>query len=526
MLITTGRLSKERTVRNMKKHVIIIGGGLGGLAAAVRLGRTCRVTLLEKLPRVGGKLNLWEASHPTRQNDRPFRFDTGPSLLTMPFVFMDLYAAAGEDVRDHLSITRLDPVSRFAWADGSSFSLFDDDFALHQELARFAPDDREGWMRFLERGRKIWELGEPFLTHAPEQLMRFDDWRAIGMITVPFRIGMFSRLSKTIDRNVKHPRLRDILYQYATYSGASPFHAPGTLAVIPWVEHYFGGWHIDGGMYQLAKSLEGIARKNDVELRMGTSVAEILVEAGVAVGVRLTDGTELRADAVIANSDVVYTYRNLIAPQHRKRYSDIALDRFDPGGSGMILMLGIEGTYPQLAHHTKFMPDNYRDELAAMFESRAIPDDPCIYVCAPTRTDPTLAPEGCEQLFVLVSAPSIRGNSIDWTIEAPRYRDRIVRTLETRFGLTELGKRIVVEKIHTPVDLKDLYNANAGSIYGIASNSLRTAFLRPPNRDQQIKRLYHAGGATHPGGGLPLVALSGKIVSELVAADLGIQDRA
>lgn len=500
--------------------MIIIGAGLGGLSAAVRLGRRCRVTLVEKLPRVGGKLNIREIPHPHRQNDRPFRFDTGPSLLTMPFIFMDLFAAAGEDVRDHLTIQRLDPVSRFVWGDGATFSLHDDDFALHQELMRFAPDDREGWMQLLDRGKRIWELGQSFLTQAPEQLMRFDDWRAMGMITVPFRIGMFRRYSKMINRYVKHPRLRDILYQYATYSGASPFRAPGTLAVIPWVEHYFGGWHIEGGMYRLAERLEAIAARMGVEMRLGTSVERIVIEKGIAKGVELSDGTMIEADAVIANSDVVYTYRNLIPIEYRHRYSDKVLDQFDPGGSGMVLMLGVEGTYPQLAHHTKFMPDDYGDELRAMFESRSIPDDPCIYVCAPTRTDPTLAPEGCEQIFILVSAPSIQGNSIDWAVEAPRYRDRVIRKLETRFGLTDLGKRILVETIHTPKDLQGLYNANAGSIYGIASNSLKTAFLRPPNRDREIKRLYFAGGATHPGGGLPLVALSGKIVSEMVIKDL------
>lgn len=508
----------------MKKHVIIIGAGIGGLSAAIRLGRHCRVTLLEKLPQVGGKLNICREPHPARPGDRPFLFDTGPSLLTMPFVFLDLFAAAGQDVRDHLKIRRLDPVSRFVWADGSTFSLHDDDLALHQELTRFAPDDREGWMQLLDRGRKVWELGESFLTHAPEQLIKFDDWRAMGMITVPFRIGMFTKLFRTINRHVRNPRLRDILYQYATYSGASPYHAPGTLAVIPWVEHYFGGWHIEGGMYRLAESLEGIAQSMGVEIRTNCPVSEVLVEAATARGVRLGDGTQLLGDAVIANSDVVYTYQHLIGRSHRRRYSDAVLERFDPGGSGMVLMLGVEGTYPQLAHHTKFMPDDYRSELVAMFENRTIPQDPCIYVCAPTRTDPSLAPEGCEQLFVLVSAPPIQEGKIDWTIEGQKYRDKIIHTLQSRFGLTDLARRIVVERRMTPVDFRSQYNANAGSIYGIASNSLRTAFMRPPNRDRDIKSLYFAGGATHPGGGLPLVALSGRIVSEMILKDFQIGD--
>jgi phytoene desaturase len=332
-----------------------------------------------------------------------------------------------------------------------------------------------------------------------------------------------------IDNHVRAPRLRHVLYQYATYSGASPFKAPATLACIPWVEHYFGGFHITGGMYQLAVQLQRVAQKLGVEIRTSTPVEQILLDpaplsrgrrSAVARGVQLHDRSELISDAVICNSDTVYSYRSLIPARFRPRYTDRTLDSFDPGGSGIVILLGVDGTYPQLAHHTKFMPDDYPMELRSMFDTRTIPDDPCIYICAATRTDPSLAPEGCENLFILASAPPMCGSPIDWSVEGPRYKQRLIQTLETRFGLTDLSKRIVVERTMTPVDMKQTYNANAGSIYGIASNSIRSSFLRPPNRDKHVRGLYFAGGATHPGGGLPLVALSGKIVSDLVAEDL------
>jgi phytoene desaturase len=445
---------------------------------------------------------------------------------------MDLFAAVGEDVRNHIQITRLDPIARFHWADGSHLDLRAGDDDLLLEVRRFAPGDVFGFKRLLERGRRNWDLGEAFLSHAPEQLMNGGkDGGSTGggrlaslrMLTVPFRIGMLTRFSRVIDRHIKDQRLRDVLYQYATYSGASPFRAPATLTVIPFVEHYFGGWHIQGGMYRLAEELEQTARRLGVEIRTGAAVKQILIENNSAAGVRLEDGSEIRADAVIANSDVVYTYRQLVPRESRKHYTDSKLNHLDPGGSGVVIMLGVEGTYPQLSHHTKFMPTDYRrGDLNAMFESRTIPRDPCIYVCAPTRTDPSLAPEGCEMLFVLASAPPLPGKSIDWSIEGRRYRDRLLTTLETKFGLTDLQRRIVVERVITPVDFQSMYNANAGSIYGLASNSLRSAFMRPPNRDRDIKHLYLTGSATHPGGGLPLVALSGKIVSELVSEDLGL----
>lgn len=504
-------------------EVLIIGAGVGGLSAAIRFaigGRS--VTLLEKNDRVGGKLNLRRIPHPSRPEHRPFSFDTGPSLLTMPQVFEDLFRGAGRDLHRDLAIRRLDPISRFVWADGTRFDLAADPHARLENVRRLAPDDVAGFQRLLETGRRYWEIGgELFLFRAPEQFMADARTPLDGLRTamVPFRIGMFQKYRVLIDRHVRHPKLRELLYQYATYSGASPFKAPATLAVIPFAEQHFGGWYIEGGMYRLAETLERIARELGVRMRTGCPAERVLIERDgrtpVVRGVRLRSGEELLADTVVCNSDVIWSYRHLIEPRFRPHYSDRRLDRIEPGGSGMVLLLGVEGTYPQLAHHTKFMPDDYRSDLRAMFDTRTIPRDPCIYVCATTRTDPSQAPDGCENLFVLCSAPPLNAG-IDWTTAAKGYRDQVVRTLETRFGLADLSRRIVVEQVITPRDLASLYNANLGSIYGISSNSLRTAFLRPPNRDRHIRGLFFAGGATHPGGGLPLVALSGKIAAELV----------
>ena len=505
----------------MPKHVVIIGGGIGGLAAAIRLaGRGHRVTLCEKNQNVGGKLNQWVAPHPHRpRGERPFCFDTGPSLLTLPLVFSELFAAVERDVRDYLPIRRLDPISRFVWADGQRFEMRADRDDLLAEVARFTGGSARGFARLLKDGRKIWDLaGDLFLSKSPEQALRgdgaFSPLNGLRMLTIPVRIGMFRKYARWVDRRVRNPRLREILYQYATYSGASPFKAPATLGVIPFVETFFGGWYIDGGMYQLATQLQRVACELGVDIQRGRAVEKVIVINSAAAGVRLGDGAQIAADAVVVNADVVYAYGQLVPPEHRPHYSDDTLRHIEPGGSGLVLLLGVEGTYPQLAHHTKFMPADYKSDLRAMFETRQVPDDPCIYVCAATRTDASQAPQGCENLFVLCSAPPLDG-SIDWAEQGPRYRDQIVRTLETRFGLADLSRRIVVERRIDPTDLRRLYNANAGSIYGISSNSLKTAFLRPPNRDRKLPGLFFAGGATHPGGGLPLVALSGKIASEL-----------
>lgn len=514
-------------------RAIVIGAGVGGLSAAIRLAvGGVRVTLVEKNDRVGGKLNLRRIHHPARPHQRPFSFDTGPSLLTMPLVFEDLFRAAGRDLHRELTLHRLDPIARFVWGDGTRFDLAANPRARLQNVRRLAGEDVLGFERLLERGRDTWEIGgELFLFRAPEQFLAEARSPLDGLRTalVPFRIGMFQKYRVLIDRHVRHPRLREVLYQYATYSGASPFKAPATLVVIPFVEQHFGGWYIEGGMYRLAEALESIARELGVDVRTGCPVERILVEMDDrrprVRGVRLVGGEELAGESLVCNADVIWSYRHLVEPRFRPHFPDRTLNRIEPGGSGMVLLLGVEGTYPQLAHHTKFMPDDYRSDLRAMFDTRTLPADPCIYVCATTRSDPSQAPDGCENLFVLCSAPPLNAN-IDWTTAGQRYRDQVVRTLESRFGLTDLSKRIVVERVITPSDLATLYNANLGSIYGISSNGLRSAFLRPPNRDRHIRGLFFAGGATHPGGGLPLVALSGKIAAELALSSLRPNHRA
>lgn len=513
----------------MSKSILVIGGGIGGLAAAIRLAVAgFGVTLLEKNPRVGGKLNIEEVPHPHRLGQRPFRFDTGPSLMTMPAVFEDLFAAAGKRMEDRLSLMPLDPIARYSWPDGTIFEARANPEDRLSEVRAIAPGDADGFLRLMDKGKAFWDLAaETFLHRGPQQLRKEisrSPAKMLRSLSIPFRIGMFQNFAKLVNRHVAHPKLRELFYQYATYSGASPFKAPATLAVIPHAEFAFGGWYPRGGMYRIAEELERLALDLGVRIHTNCPVWKIDIDGSgrrpQVTGAVCLGGERFAADAVVANCDVVYAYRHLIDGSHRPRYDDAALNALDPGGSAMALMLGVDGTYPQLAHHNKFMPMDFASDLRAMFELKALPDDPCIYVCASTRTDAGQAPDGCENLYVMASAPALDGK-LDWNVEAPRYEARLIEQLEHRWGLRDLRRRIVVRKRLTPADLQSFFNANAGSIYGIGSNSRRAAFLRPPNRDEHIRGLYFAGGATHPGGGLPLVALSGKIVSELVREDLG-----
>ena len=516
-----------------RHRVAVVGGGMGGLAAAVHLAAAgADVRLFEAGPTVGGKLNRRVIGHPGRPGER-FHFDTGPSLLTLPFVFEELFAAAGADLRDRLDLVRLDPVSRFAWPDGATLELRRDRDDTLDSVRRLAPRDVDGFAAFLDRGRRVWDLSaDLFLRHAPEQLMNqgLGPRQGLGLLTVPFRIGMFGRYGKLVDRHVRDERLRAVLYQYATYSGASPWKAPATLCVIPHAETHFGGWYVRGGLYRLAEATRDLAVELGAEIHVDAPVRRIVVENNRAAGVELDDGERFDADAVVCNADVVSAYRDLVPEADRPHWPTAKLDALDPGGSGMVLLLGVDGPLPAVAHHQKFMPDDYAGpdgDLRAMFDHGTTPADPCVYVCRSTATDPSAAPPGCENLFVLVSAPPVHGKgaAIDWDVEGPRYRDRVIGILERRCGLTGLSGRIVAEDRWTPPDLTRLYRANAGGIYGVGGNGRAAAFLRPPNRDRKVRNLFFAGGATHPGGGLPLVTLGGKIAADLALEEVSAAGR-
>jgi phytoene desaturase len=311
----------------------------------------------------------------------------------------------------------------------------------------------------------------------------------------------------------RSPYLRQLFNRYATYNGSSPYRAPATFNLIPYVELAQGGWHVLGGMYQIARALERVARRIGVAIRTGAEVERIIVRGGAACGVRLAGGEELRAAAVVANVDPRHVYGDLIpeAAAELRR-----LERLELSSSGFVLLLGVDGAYPQLAHHTIFFAGDARREFDAIAGVRVPYADPTVYVCAPSVTDPTLAPAGTTNLFVLVNTAPLSAR-VSWAREAGAYRDLVIGKLE-RLGLAGLGRRIIVERILTPADIAARYNAPGGAIYGLASNGPFDAFLRPPQRARRVGRLYFAGGGTHPGGGIPLVLLSGRSAAHHVLA--------
>lgn len=491
-------------MRKMKK-IIIIGAGLGGLSSAIRLSKAgFSVSVLEKNETIGGKVNIVE--------EGGYSFDTGASLLTMRHVLEELFDYAEKRIEDYLEIVALEPICRYAWSDGTRFDASTNLLKTEGEIEKLNFADVENFRKFLADARRKYEVSEKtFLAHSLNDLPRLLRPKFLKDLLV---ISSMRTLDAHVSRYFRSPKLRQLFNRFATYNGSSPYQTPATFALIPYVEFGLGAWYARGGMYQIPKALARVAKELGAEIETNCEVEKILIEQGKATGVKLASGEILKSDFVVTNADAIETYRNLIDSEHRKSFTDKRIAKTEPSCSGFVLLLGVKKRFSQLAHHNIFFSDDYRAEFKALFKDLKPAENPTIYVCATSRTDETQAPDGCENLFVLVNAP-YTSSQIDWQKEAVSYRNLIIKQLEN-FGLTDLEKSIEIERTITPEDFERKYRANRGSLYGVSSNGIFSAFLRPPNQARDIKNLYFVGGATHPGGGIPLVLLSGKMAAELI----------
>lgn len=478
---------------------------MGGLAAACRLARAgFDVTVLEKNRRVGGKVNFVEAGG--------FKFDTGASLVTMKHVFEDLFDFCGRSIKDYLEFERLDPICRYFWTDGTRFDARETLAETRAGIERLAPEDTAGFEKFLADARRKYEIAEKtFLARSLNELP--------GLLRPKYlpdllKISTLTTLDRHTARYFSSPKLRQLFNRYATYNGSSPYKTPATFALIPFVEFGLGAWYVRGGIYKIPAALEKLATGLGVEFKFNSPVEEILVENQRAEGVRLSGGEVLDGDIIVCNADAVEVYRNLIKRSERKIYTDKKLAKIEPSCSGFVLLLGTDRKFDRLAHHNIFFSADYRAEFKAIFEEKRPAAAPTIYICATSRTDETQAPAGGENLFVLINAPYTSGRTV-WEKEREDYRELIIKMLEG-FGLEGLEKSIRFEQLITPADFEQKYRANRGSIYGVSSNGILSAFMRVPNMARDIRNLYFVGGTTHPGGGMPLVLLSGKMACDLI----------
>ena len=499
-------------------RVVVIGAGMGGLAAAARLAAQGHaVTVLEQSPTHGGKVARLERDG--------FVFDLGPSLLTLPAVYRDLFlktavSRKGAALEDNIGLVSVEPAFAYRFGDGTRVELPN----ASRAGVRAALDEALGagaggqWSELIEHASRVWQVTRvPFLTSplpSPAGLMR-QSLRLRDLRTV----APFASLRRLGGRYLRDPRLVTLLDRYATYQGSDPRRAPSALSVIPYVEQTFGAWHVQGGLRELADAVHRRCVQLGVEFRFGADVTCVLVDAGAASGVRLADGAPVAADVVVANCDARHLFADLLPPSVGRR-ALARLDRVSPSLSAFTLQLALRGRTPGMRHHTVLFPADYDAELDAVFGPDPHPvQDPTVYVCAPD--DPRMRPDAThESWFVLVNAPRHEphradGRGVDW--EAPGVADTyaaLVLDVMARRGI-DVRDRVLWSVVRTPADIATDTRSPGGSIYGSSSNGARAAFRRPANRGP-VPGLFLVGGSAHPGGGLPLVGLSAEIVAGLV----------
>lgn len=506
---------KERSVT---PRVVVVGAGLGGLSAAIRLASAgYRVSVFERQSGPGGKAFSEQVGS--------YRFDTGPSLFTMRHVFQNLFASAGRRLEDYLELRPLEEICNYFWRDGTRVATCADPARMAAGFSRVFGEPPEHLERYLRYSRRIHEItAHLFLERSLHEWSTLKTPGFLRSLLRLHRIDLHRSMDRANGSFFRDPRLRQLFNRYATYNGSSPYRTPATLNVIPHVEYGLGAWAVAGGIYQVPLALERLARELGVQFHYGTPVDQILIGRKEdprplrrAVRGVLAAGEEIPAEIVISNADVTVTYRDLLreesAPAYRRRLA------LEPSSSGVVFYWGVRKRFPELGLHNIFFSGDYREEFADIFERRRCPADPTIYINITARIAPGAgagapmdAPPDGDNWFVLINAPWNEGQ--DWDSEAEVLRGRVLERLTKELG-AELEPLIEEERRMLPPDIEERTGAAKGSLYGISSNTRTAAFRRHPNRSRRYPGLFFVGGSAHPGGGMPLVVLGGGIVADL-----------
>ena len=492
--------------------VVVVGGGLGGLAAACTLAaRGYAVTLCDKNSWVGGKAAVLA--------EQGFRFDMGPTILTIPGVLKRIYAEAGRDLKNHLDLVPLDPQWRSFFDDGTSLDLFADVDRMRATLDAYAPDtgSGQGYARFMDLSERLHRLSNNYFFWRSVGGMKdmFDPRRGLSLSIMKEVMGM--RLGRSVAGTVRSfvsdERAAQMLDHFTQYVGSAPDASPAVLCGIAHMQSREGVWYPRGGTGAVPRALASLAVDLGVEIRTKTPISRIIVEGGRVRGVETAAGETIAAGAVVSNSDSVRTHRELVDGPPRNRF--LNRRRYEPACSGVVLYLGLDKRYEQLIHHNFIFSADPHEEFEMIYRRGEPAPDPTCYVCAPAVTEPAVAPPGGEALYVLVHTPYLRPHH-DWSKMFAPYRRRIIEKLESTAGMKDLEKHIVFERALTPQDIHDRYHVLNGAIYGLASHGTFLGAFKPANRSPDIEGLYLAGGSAHPGPGMPMVMMSGWIAADCV----------
>ncbi len=488
---------------NPRHRIIIVGAGIGGLAAAARLAHAGHeVEVFEKGSGPGGRCG--------RLIVDGFHFDTGPTLLLMPEVLEETFASVGRKVSDYLELHRCDPNYRIHFHDGSDVTFGTDLVGMQRELERIEPGSFSPYLKFLAKGKQQYQVSvERFVGRNFDSVA---DFFTPANLWSAWQIKAHRKMYSYVSDSFSDERLRAALTFQTMYLGISPYDSPAVYGLLPFTELAVGVWFPKGGMYAVPQALEKVCLEEGVRFHYRTSVAKVIEEQGRASAVVLEDGRRVDADLVLINADLPWAYKNLLQDTSAKLPR---VEKLKYTSSAFMMYLGVRRRYPELEHHNVMFGSDYQGSFEDIFVNFKVPDEPSFYVNAPAHTDPSLAPAGKDALYVLVPVPN-RQAKIDWRLEAPKLRAKIFARL-AKMGFTELEQDIEVERTFTPDDYEFQLNLERGAAFGLSHNFTQVGPFRPQNVDKALKNLFFVGASTQPGTGIPMVMLSAKLVAERIA---------
>jgi phytoene desaturase len=486
-----------------KPRAVVIGAGLGGLAAAARLGaRGYQVTVLEKLDQPGGRARMF------RQDG--FSFDAGPTIITAPFVFEELWQFCGAKLADDVKLVPMEPFYRLRFDDGSTFDASSDPETMRREIARLSPSDVDGYERFFARSKTLYEIGFEDMGTVPYSSV-LDLIKAVPDI---IKLEGYRSIHGLVSSYIKDERVRIALSFHPLFIGGNPFSASAIYGLIAYLERTFGVHYAMGGTHTLAQGMVRLIERHGGQVRYHAPVAQILLDGRNAIGVKLTSGEDIAAEIVVSNADSAWTYRNLLPNSARRKWSNAKLDRARYSMSLFVWYFGTKRRYEDVPHHTIVLGPRYKELLKDIFDTKILAEDFSLYLHRPTATDPSMAPAGCDGFYVLAPVPNLLGGT-DWSTKAESYRLAISRRLSETL-LPGLEDELVTSKIMTPNDFQDDLLSVHGAAFGLEPILLQSAYFRPHNKSEDIANLFLVGAGTHPGAGLPGVVTSARILDQVV----------
>ncbi len=488
----------------------VVGAGMGGLATAIRLAAMgFDVEVFEKNDQTGGRMGRLEASG--------FTFDTGPSLLLMTDTYRELFHFARRDLDDYVRLIPLDSNYRVTFGDGDSMTIRRTLPELIREVERIEPGVTPRFYRFLEDACYKYRLGRSeFVERDFDKVRDFFGVRNLRLLLKTKALGNYYR---SVSKFFRTDKLRQAFSLQTMYLGLSPFRAPAVYSLLPYTELAEDGlWFPEGGMYALVEAMERLAKELGVRFHPNSPVEEIVVSKGRARGVRV-NGQEIEADAVLANADLPYAYRELLGGAADKDFKFRKRGKLQYTASAFMLYLGIDHKLDHMLHHNFYLSEQYEKNFEAIFRDRALPDDPSFYAVSPSRTEPRMAPEGMDSLFVLVPVPHL-GPNVDWERDGPAFKEKVYDLLERRCGIENVRDHVVYEKVRTPLDWRDDYNLEEGAAFGIGHGIMQVGYFRPPMVSRAVDGLYFVGASTRPGTGVPLVTIGARLVAERIGREV------